>query len=88
VVIFIPIMAALAKQMGVSVSKVMIPLSFASILGGMVTLIGSSTNLLVSGVLKDMGLPPLGFFEFSTPGMVLAGVGLVFVILVVPFYAF
>lgn len=84
VVIFIPIMAALARQMGISVSKVMIPLSFASILGGMTTLIGSSTNLLVSGVLKEIGQAPLGFFEFTTPGMFLAGIAFFFVAFIVP----
>jgi len=85
VVIFIPIMAALARKMEISVSKVMIPLSFASILGGMTTLIGSSTNLLVSGVLTELGQGKLGFFEFTIPGLYIAGVGLAFVIFVVPF---
>lgn len=85
VVIFIPIMAMLAKQMNISVSKVMIPLSFASILGGMTTLIGSSTNLLVSGVLQEIGMEKLDFFEFTFPGIYLAAVGIIFVMLVVPF---
>jgi di/tricarboxylate transporter len=84
VVIFIPIMAALSKAVNISASKVMIPLSYASILGGMVTLIGSSTNLLVSGILIDMGLPPISFFDFSVPGMMLASVGLLYVLFIVP----
>ncbi len=85
VVIFIPIMAALAKEFKLSTSRVMMPLSFASILGGMTTLIGSSTNLLVSGILIELGYESLGFFDFSVPGMVLAGVGLVYILLVMPF---
>ncbi len=84
VVIFIPIMAAISRQAGISVSKVMIPLSFASILGGMTTLIGSSTNLLVSGVMNDLGQGKLSFFEFTTPGMFIAGIAFVFVAIVVP----
>ncbi len=84
VVIFIPIMVSLAKNLDISVSKVMIPLSYASILGGMMTLIGSSTNLLVSGILHDLGLPELSFFEFTKPGAVLAFVGIIYILVVLP----
>lgn len=84
VVIFIPILITMAKNMDLSVSKVMIPLSYAAILGGMVTLIGSSTNLLVSGTLEEMGLEPLSFFEFSLPGGIMATVGFIYVLLVAP----
>lgn len=85
VVIFIPIVSAFAERLRISVSRLLIPLSFASILGGMTTLIGSSTNLLVAGVAIGMGLPVIGFFDFLIPGLVMAGVGLVYVILVAPF---
>lgn len=84
VVIFIPIMSALAERLNVSVSRILLPLSFASILGGMTTLIGSSTNLLVAGVARDLGLPTIGFFDFIVPGSVLASVGLVYLIVVLP----
>ena len=84
VVIFIPIMRALSERLGRSASGLMMPLSFAAILGGMTTLIGSSTNLLVSGSLVDLGLPPLGFFDFTVPGTVMAAAGIVYVVLVVP----
>ncbi len=84
VVIFIPIIAALARAVNISASKVMIPLSFASILGGMTTLIGSSTNLLVSGIMTEMGQEPLGFFDFSYPGIFMAMVGFVYVLVVTP----
>lgn len=84
VVIFIPILAALAKKLDMSVSRVMIPLSFVAILGGMTTLVGSSTNLLVSGALEDMGHAPLGFFEFTLIGSMLAGVGFIYVWLIAP----
>lgn len=84
VVIFIPVMAILAKSMNISVSRVMIPLSFVSILGGMMTLIGSSTNLLVSGIMVEMGYKPLQFFSFTAFGMILATVGLFYVVFVIP----
>ena len=85
VVIFIPIMEAVAGRFSVSPSKVMMPLSFAAVLGGMTTLIGSGTNLLVSGALVELGEEPLGFFQFTIPGLVLAGAGIVFVIFVTPY---
>ena len=84
VVIFIPIMVSLAKNLDISVSKVMIPLSYASILGGMMTLIGSSTNLLVSGILHDLNMPELSFFDFTLPGAILASVGLLYIFIILP----
>ncbi len=84
VVIFIPIMTALAERLSWSVSGVMMPLSFAAILGGMTTLIGSSTNLLVASTAINLGQDPIGFFDFTVPGLVLAAVGLVYTVAVVP----
>ena len=62
----------------------MIPLSFAAILGGMTTLIGSSTNLLVNTALVEIGAKPLEFFDFTVPGAMLALAGLGFAVFVVP----
>jgi di/tricarboxylate transporter len=84
VVIFIPIMQVLAQRFGRSVSKLLIPLSFAAVLGGMTTLIGSSTNLLVNSALIEMKETPFGFFDFSVPGLVMAGAGLLYVLFVAP----
>ncbi len=84
VVIFIPIMQALADRLGRGAGRYMMPLSFAAILGGMTTLIGSSTNLLVSGMLLELGETPFGFFDFTVPGVVLALTGLVYVVFVAP----
>jgi len=84
VVIFIPIMQALASRLSQSPTKLMMPLSFASILGGMVTLIGSSTNLLVSGMLIELGEEGFSFFQFAIPGLALALVGVVYVIFACP----
>ena len=84
VVVFIPVMQALADQDRRSPSKVMIPLSYAAILGGMTTLIGSSTNLLVSGSLVDMGQAGFTMFSFTIPGLVVAVVGLAYAGLIAP----
>ena len=84
VVIFIPILQALAARFGQSASKWMMPLSFAAVFGGMITLIGSGTNLLVNSALIEVGQRPFSFFEFTVPGLVLAGVGLVYVMLIAP----
>lgn len=84
VVIFIPIIQSLAREIGTAPSRVMMPLSFAAILGGMTTLIGSSTNLLVSDALSQMGEPRLGFFEFTAFGVAIAGVGFAYMLLVAP----
>ena len=84
VVLFVPVMQALSTRLGRPASRYMMPLSFAAILGGMTTLIGSSTNLLVSGSLEKLGEQGFDFFSFSIPGLVVAGVGLVYVMFVAP----
>jgi len=84
VVIFIPIMQALSTRFGSTPSKLMIPLSYAAVLGGMTTLVGSSTNLLVNSAMIELDVEPFGFFDFSVPGLVMAGVGLVYVLVAAP----
>lgn len=84
VVIFIPIMQALAAKINKPASKVMMPLSAAAVLGGMITLIGSGTNLLVNSALIQLGEEPFQFFDFTIPGLVLASAGLVYVVFVMP----
>jgi len=84
VVIFIPILQALAQKTGLQTSRAMMALSFVAILGGMTTLIGSSTNLLVSSAMTQMGLRELGFLEMSGIGGLLALLGLAYVLFVLP----
>ncbi len=84
VVIFIPVVQVLADRIGRATSKMMMGLSYASVLGGMTTLIGSGTNLLVSSALLGMGEAELGFFDFTIPGLVLAAAGMVYVLLLLP----
>lgn len=84
VVIFIPMLQNLADKLHLSASKVMIPLSYAAILGGMTTLIGSSTNLLVSTSLVNMGEEPFSMFSFTVPGLIAAIAGLIYVSYIAP----
>ena len=75
VAIFLPIVLGLARDSGISPSKLLIPLSFASMFGGVCTLIGTSTNILVSSIAEQHGLAPFGMFELSRLGLVLFAVG-------------
>ena len=71
VVMFLPIITAVAATRGVSTSKALMPLSFVALLGGTTTLIGTSTNLLAAGVAAREGLT-IGFFEFTVPAGAMA----------------
>jgi len=84
VVMFIPIMQTIALRLGWAASRLMMPLSYAAILGGMTTMIGSSTNLLVSSALIDLGERPLDMFEFTRLASAMAAVGAIYVIFVLP----
>ncbi len=85
VILAIPVIQSLVQKINVSQGRVMMPLSFVAILGGMTTLVGSSTNLLVSSTLQEIGYEGLTFFQFFVPGCILAGIGLVYVLFVMPF---
>ncbi|WP_333869117.1 SLC13 family permease [Cypionkella sp.] len=78
VVVMMPIFMKLAKQLHVSPSKLLIPLSYMTILGGTVTLIGTSTNLVVDGVAQSKGLAAFGIFEIAGVGLCVALAGLIY----------
>ena len=84
VVMFIPIMAALGNAMSLSTSRLMMPLSFITILGGMTTLIGSSTNLLTANVARQYGAVDLTFFAFSPLALIIAACALPYVLILMP----
>ena len=89
VVVFLPVVLALSKKMGIPSSKLLIPMSYASIFGGCCTLVGTSTNILASGVLEASGLSdengvpmkPLGMFELAKFGLPLMAVGTIYLML-------
>ena len=84
VMVLVPVMIALADRLDTVPSKLLIPLSYASVLGGACTVIGTSTNLIVDGVARDHGLAPFGIFEITAPGLIVGAVGIVYLMTVGP----
>jgi di/tricarboxylate transporter len=81
VVLFIPIMMAISCEYGISPSKFMIPISYASILAGTCTLVGTSTNIIVSDLSVQAGYAPIGMFELAKVGLPVAVIGILFLTL-------
>ena len=84
VVVMLPVMIQIARQMGLAPSRVLMPMAFATVLGGCITLVGTSTNLVVDGVAREAGLEPFGIFEMTPLGLPLAIAGLIYLILLGP----
>jgi di/tricarboxylate transporter len=84
VAMLVPQVSDWAEKRGRTTSHYLMPLSFAAILGGTVTLIGTSTNLVVSGLLQAAGQPPLAMFEISSLGLPIALGGVVLLVLLAP----
>ncbi len=84
VALMIPTIEGWARRHRISPSRLLMPLSFAAVLGGVVTLLGTSTNLVVSGLLEDADMEPLGVFSITPVGLPVAVVGVAMLVLLAP----
>ncbi len=80
VAVMLPVVMSMARRKHLSPSKLLIPLSFASLLGGMLTLIGTPPNLVVNNQLQGAGMAGFGFFEFFPVGVVMLVIGVLFMV--------
>ena len=78
----LPAVVGISRVTKVAVSKMLIPLAFASLLGGAMTLIGTPANILATGILAERGLPTFGFFEFTPMGIVVLTTGVLYMVLI------
>ena len=86
VVILIPALIAAARKTDMSTTKVLLPMGMATLIGGMSTTIGTSTNLLVVGISQDLGLKQIQLFDFVIPAVIAGTIGMAFLWLVAPRY--
>lgn len=80
VAVMVPLLLGLSRQIRASPSRLLMPISFAAQMGGTLTLIGTSTNLLVAGLVVELGLPRLGLFDVTPPALMLTAVGVVYLL--------
>ncbi len=82
VAVFIPILLGVAKEIKASASKLLMPMSFASMFGGVCTLIGTSTNILVSSIAEERGQPAFSMFEIAPLGLIMFAAGMIYMLLI------
>ena len=82
VAIFLPIVLGVARETGASAGRLLMPLSFASMFGGVCTLVGTSTNILVSSIAERHGLAPFGMFEMTGLGLIFFAAGSLYLLLI------
>ena len=81
VALMIPVALTLSRRASIAPSKVLMPLSYFSILGGTCTLFGTSTNILVDALYREEGGPGFNFFEFAPLGIIFVGIGLIYILI-------
>jgi di/tricarboxylate transporter len=84
VVLLLPILVSASLRAGTSASGILMPMGLSTLVGGMATTIGTSTNLLVVSVAADLGLPRFGMFDFFVPAMIAGSLGILYLWLVAP----
>ena len=84
VAILIPMALSVARESNIAPSKLLIPISFAALFGGTCTLIGTSTNILVSSIAEKSGYDAFGMFEFTLPALTLLSIGMVYLFVIAP----
>ncbi|MEM1395154.1 MAG: SLC13 family permease, partial [Cyanobacteria bacterium P01_H01_bin.150] len=84
VAVFLPVVEDLCKKQGIAPSKLLMPLSFVTILGGMLTTIGTSTNVLASGLSEKLGYGAFSLFQFTELGLIIFTIGLAYLIFIAP----
>src|SRR5690606_27222314 len=85
VALLMPVVISISRSSKISPSRLLMPLSFGSLMGGVCTLIGTSTNILVSGIAERYDLPAFGMFELTQAGIWFLGVGLLYMLIAGPF---
>ncbi len=81
VVLLIPVMLTISKRMDVAPSKLLLPVAYLASLGGTVTLLGTSANIMVDGIYRDLGGPGLRFFEFTAMGLIYSAIGATYILI-------
>ena len=84
VAVFLPIVEDWCRKQGISASKLLLPLSYVTVLGGMITVIGTSTNVLASGLSKQLGYGEFSLFQFTALGIITFVIGLIYLAVVAP----
>ncbi|MCG9891268.1 MAG: SLC13 family permease [Thermosynechococcaceae cyanobacterium MS004] len=84
VAVFLPIIEDWCRKRNISPSKLLMPLSFATVLGGMITLIGTSTNILASGLSEKLGYGQFSLFQFTALGLITFGIGMLYLVFIAP----
>ena len=78
----LPAVISVAKHTKIPVSKLLIPLSFSSLLGGKITLIGTPANILATSIVAENGLPTFNFFDFTPIGLVVLATGVLYMVFI------